>query len=63
MSHSVNDVGLITNLNVNEYFNDAIHDAISHHKLYDLNNKLLNELRRFYRLGQEDKIRYINQLH
>ena len=32
-------------------------------KLHDLNNNLLNELRRFYRLGQEDKIRYINQLH
>lgn len=30
MSNSVNDVKLITNLNVNEYFNDAIHDAISH---------------------------------
>jgi hypothetical protein len=30
MSHSVNDVKLITNLNVNEYFNDAIHDALSH---------------------------------
>ncbi len=30
MSHSVNDVKLITNLNINEYFNDAIHDAISH---------------------------------
>ncbi len=30
MSHSDNDVKLITNLNVNEYFNDAIHDAISH---------------------------------
>jgi hypothetical protein len=31
MSHSVNDdVQLITNLNVNEYFNDAIHDALSH---------------------------------
>ncbi len=30
MSQSVDDVGLITNLNINEYFNDAIHDAISH---------------------------------
>jgi len=30
MSDSVDDVGLITNLNVNEYFNDAIHDAASH---------------------------------
>jgi hypothetical protein len=31
MSNSVNDdVKLITDLNVNEYFNDAIHDAISH---------------------------------
>ncbi|MBL1142549.1 MAG: hypothetical protein HND53_11000 [Proteobacteria bacterium] len=31
MSNSVNDdVKLITNLNVNEYFNDAIHDALSH---------------------------------
>ncbi len=34
MSHSVNDVNLITNLNVNEYFNDAIHDAISHQSVY-----------------------------
>lgn len=33
MSHSVDDVGLITNLNVNEYFNDAIHDAISHQRV------------------------------
>jgi hypothetical protein len=33
MSHSVNDVGLITNLNINEYFNDAIHDAISHQRV------------------------------
>lgn len=33
MSGSVNDVGLITNLNVNEYFNDAIHDAISHQRV------------------------------
>jgi hypothetical protein len=33
MSHSVNDVKLITNLNVNEYFNDAIHDAISHQRV------------------------------
>jgi len=33
------------------------------YKLYDLNNDLLKELRRFYRLGQEDKIRYINRLH
>lgn len=33
------------------------------YKMYDLNNGLLKELRRFYRLGQEDKIRYINQLH
>lgn len=32
-------------------------------KLDGLNNALLNELRRFYRLGHEDKIRYINQLH
>ena len=34
MSRSVNDVNLITNLNVNEYFNDAIHDAISHQRIY-----------------------------
>ncbi len=33
MSHSVNDVKLITNLNVNEYFNDAIHDALSHQRV------------------------------
>jgi len=33
MSHTVNDVNLITNLNVNEYFNDAIHDAISHQRV------------------------------
>jgi hypothetical protein len=32
-------------------------------KLYDLNDNLLKELRRFYRLAQVDKIRYINQLH
>jgi hypothetical protein len=30
MSHSVENANLITNLNVNEYFNDAIHDALSH---------------------------------
>lgn len=29
MSQSVNEIDLITNLNVNEYFNDAIHDAVS----------------------------------
>ena len=34
MSHSVDDANLITNINVNEYFNDAIHDAISHHNIY-----------------------------
>ncbi len=34
MSHSANDVKLITDLNVNEYFNDAIHDAISHQHIY-----------------------------
>ncbi len=33
------------------------------YKLQGLNNDLLKELRRFYRLVQEDKIRYINQLH
>jgi hypothetical protein len=33
MSHSVDDVGLITDLNINEYFNDAIHDAISHQRV------------------------------
>ena len=33
------------------------------YSLYELNTELLNVLRHFYRLGQEDKIRYINQLH
>ena len=33
------------------------------YKLQGLNNDLLKELRRFYRLVQEDKMRYINQLH
>lgn len=33
------------------------------YKPHDLNSELLKELRRFYRLVQEDKIRYINQLH
>jgi len=33
------------------------------YKLSDLNDDLLKELRRFYRLVQEDKLRYINQLH
>jgi hypothetical protein len=33
------------------------------YKLSDLNDDLLKELRRFYRLVQEDKMRYINQLH
>lgn len=33
------------------------------YKLQGLNNGLLKELRRFYRLAQEDKMRYINQLH
>ncbi len=33
------------------------------YKSYDLNNDLLRELRHFYRLVQEDKIRYINKLH
>jgi hypothetical protein len=32
-----------------------------HYKPCDLNDDLLKELRRFYRLGQEDKIRYINR--
>jgi len=32
-----------------------------HYKPRDLNDGLLKELRRFYRLGQEDKIRYINR--
>ncbi|GJM05056.1 MAG: hypothetical protein DHS20C09_10470 [marine bacterium B5-7] len=34
MPRSVDDVNLITSLNVNEYFNDAIHDAISHQGIY-----------------------------
>lgn len=33
MSQSVDDISLITNLNINEYFNDAIHDAISHQRV------------------------------
>ena len=33
------------------------------YKLQGFNNDLLKELRRFYRLVQEDKMRYINQLH
>jgi len=33
MSYSEDDCGLITNLNINEYFNDAIHDAISHQRV------------------------------
>ena len=33
------------------------------YSLSGLNNTLLNELRRFYRLGQEQKFRYINSLH
>tara|TARA_R110000782_G_scaffold13730_16_gene40344 strand:+ start:4156 stop:4734 length:579 start_codon:yes stop_codon:yes gene_type:complete len=33
------------------------------YKLQGLNNGLLKELRRFYRLVQEDKMRYINRLH
>jgi len=33
MSQSVDDVSLITNLNINEYFHDAIHDAISHQRV------------------------------
>jgi len=34
MSHSIDNTNLITNLNVNEYFHDAIHDAISHQSIY-----------------------------
>ena len=34
MSHSTDDVKLITDLNVNEYFNDAIHDAITHQHVH-----------------------------
>ncbi|HIF51984.1 MAG TPA: hypothetical protein EYQ42_10755 [Thiotrichaceae bacterium] len=33
MSYLEDDCGLITNLNINEYFNDAIHDAISHQRV------------------------------
>ncbi len=33
------------------------------YRLSELNNGLLKELRRFYRLAWEDKIRYINRLH
>ena len=33
MSQSVNGVDLITDLNMNEYFNDAIHSALSHQGL------------------------------
>jgi len=33
------------------------------YRLQSLNNDLLKELRRFYRFVQEDKMRYINQLH
>ena len=33
MAHSVNDSHLITDLNVNEYFHDAIHDAMSHQSI------------------------------
>lgn len=34
MSYSEDDVKLITDLNVNEYFNDAIHDAINHQHVH-----------------------------
>lgn len=34
MTHSIENANLITNLNVNEYFHDAIHDAISHQSIY-----------------------------
>lgn len=34
MSHSEDDVKLITDLNMNEYFNDAIHDAINHQHVH-----------------------------
>lgn len=34
MSYSTDDVKLITDLNVNEYFNDAIHDAITHQHVH-----------------------------
>lgn len=33
------------------------------YKLSGLNNILLNDLRRFYRMGQQDKMRYIKQLN
>lgn len=33
------------------------------YQLDELNNDLLNELRRFYRFGREEKLRYINSLH
>lgn len=33
------------------------------YKLSGLNKNLLNDLRRLYRLGQQDKIRYINKLN
>lgn len=32
-------------------------------KLSGLNNHLLNDLRRLYRMGQQDKMRYINKLN
>ncbi|MEM6999035.1 MAG: hypothetical protein AAF419_04270 [Pseudomonadota bacterium] len=33
------------------------------YQLAELNNDLLNELRRFYRFGREEKLRYINKIH
>lgn len=33
------------------------------YRLADMNRELLNELRRFYRYGREEKLRYINRLN
>ncbi len=58
----LNDIELERYKQANYYAGKYCMGLQQQYKLYDLNNDLLKELRRFYRLGQEDKIRYINQL-
>lgn len=47
----------------NYYAGKYCMSLLQNYKLSDLNNNLLNELRRLYRMSQQQKMRYINNLH
>jgi hypothetical protein len=47
----------------NYYAGKYCMSLLQNYKLSDLNKRLLNDLRRLYRMSQQEKMRYINNLH